>query len=164
MRKSRLMLATVASLVAGAVTGSVVAAGEEEATLTAPEGFSDPAAIQALDMGAGEEVLLVVGGSFGTKAEADAANAGISFGDLQGFYVARTSQFDGLRKALGSTAGDFVLVSAFRTQAGAEELLDLARTVGAPASILGPFRNAGTAYVGLGQESSPDGSGPLTAV
>ena len=162
MNRTRLVLGIVAATVAGAVTGTVVARGQERAR-TEPEALSDPAASQPMDMGVGEDVLLVVGGTFETRVEAEEANAGISFGDVQGFYVAKTSQFDGLRAQLGASARDFVLVSAFRTEAGAREFLELASAVGAPAMLTSPVRNAGGEYVGLGQEANPDGSGPLTA-
>jgi hypothetical protein len=114
------------------------------------------------DRGAGERLLLVVGGAFPTREAAEAANAQISFGDLQGFYVAQTDQFVGLRDVLGKTADDFVLVSAFRTGGGAREFLELAQAAGAPAFVTPRLENLGWTYVGLGQEADPDGSGPLT--
>jgi hypothetical protein len=114
------------------------------------------------DRGVSERLLLVVGGTFVTREEAVAANAEVSFGGLQGFYVAETDQFVGLREVLGETGNDYVLVSAFRTSQGAREFLDLAEVVGAPAFLTPRLENLGWEYVGLGQEPDPDGSGPLT--
>ncbi len=113
------------------------------------------------DLGTGEKVLLVLGGAFATRQEAEWANATIGFGDLQGYYVARTDQFEGLREHLGSMAQDYVLVTAFRTGGGARVFLQLASAAGAPASLTPRLRNHGDAYVGLGQEAHPNGSGPL---
>ena len=113
------------------------------------------------DLGAGERILLVVGGTFSTGEEAEAANEQILIGDLQGYYVARTEQFVGLRDFLGSTANDYVLVTAFRTDAGAHEFLQVARAAGAPALPSPRLENRGDVYVGLGQEAHPNGSGPL---
>jgi hypothetical protein len=114
------------------------------------------------DKGVSEQLLLVVGGTFATREEAVAANADVDFGGLQGFYVAETDQFIGLREVLDQTADDFVLVSAFRTGKGAREFLDLAEVVGAPAFITPRLENRGWQYVGLGQEADPDGNGALT--
>jgi hypothetical protein len=114
------------------------------------------------DRGEGERLLLVVGGSLATRAEAERANEAIRIGDLQGFYVASTDQFVGLDRVLGEAAGEFVLVSAFRTGRGANEFLDLVRSAGAPAFVTPRLQNLGFEYVGLGQESDPDGTGPLT--
>jgi hypothetical protein len=114
------------------------------------------------DRGVGERLLLVVGGAFPTREAAEAANADISFGDLQGFYVAHTDQFVGLRDVLGETANELVLVSAFRTGQGAREFLELAQAAGAAAFVTPRLENLGWTYVGLGQEADPDGSGPLT--
>lgn len=113
------------------------------------------------DLGRDERVLLVLGGSFPTQEAAEGANRGIAFGDLQGYYVARTDQFVGLREHLGSLAQDYVLVTAFRTGAGAREFLTLAEAAGAPATLTPRLRNRGDTYVGLGQEAHPNGSGPL---
>jgi len=113
------------------------------------------------DLGRNERVLLVLGGSFPTMEAAEEANKGLAFGDLQGYYVAPTDQFDGLREHLGSLAQDHVLVTAFRTGAGAREFLQLAGVAGAPASLTPRLRNRGDVYVGLGQEAHPNGSGPL---
>lgn len=113
------------------------------------------------DTAPAEFLLLVVGGSFDSKAAADAANAQMVFGDLQGYYVVPTNQFAGLREQLGK---DWALVSAFRTTQGAQEFADLAGNVfGMPATIL-PVRvmSLGGVYAGLGQESAPNGLGPLT--
>lgn len=111
------------------------------------------------DAGAGESLWVVFGGAYPTRAEASEAAAAISFGDLQGYYVVPVGQFQGLDQQVGQ---GFALVSAFRTEAGAREFVALAEGFGAPARLLdGTVRSLGGAYAGLGQEASPDGSGPL---
>jgi hypothetical protein len=80
----------------------------------------------ARDTGAGELLLVVVGGVYPTRAEAQAANAQMVFGDLQGYYVVPVAQFQGFREQVGSP-GDFALVSAFRTQEGASEFVSSPR-------------------------------------
>jgi hypothetical protein len=114
------------------------------------------------DTGAGEELLVVVGGVYASRAEAEAANEAMGFGDLQGYYVVPVAQFQGFREQVG-TPGEFAIVSAFRTQEGADEFVALARSFGVPASVLATrVRSLGGVYAGLGQEAAPDGSGPLT--
>ncbi len=113
------------------------------------------------DTGAGEMLVLVLGGVFESRAEAEAANEAMSFGDLQGFYVVPVAQFQGFRDQVGEP-GDFALVSAFRTEAGAQEFVDMATAFGHPAQVLpSRVRSLGGVYAGLGQEAAPDGSGPL---
>lgn len=115
----------------------------------------------APDTGAGEMLVVVLGGVYATRAEADAANAVMAFGDLAGYYVAPVAQFQGFREQLGSP-GDFALVSVFRTDSGAQEFASLAASFGYPATILpNRVRSLGGVYAGLGQEANPDGSGPL---
>jgi hypothetical protein len=117
--------------------------------------------VMAHDTGAGEELILVVGGIYATRQEAETANAEMAFGDLQGYYVVPVDQFQGFRRQVGS-AGDFSLASVFRTQEGADGFIELARTFDVPAVIY-PQRvmSVGGLYAGLGQEPAPDGSGPL---
>jgi hypothetical protein len=127
-----------------------------------PQPYGPPIGpVMAHDTGAGEELVLVVGGVYPSRAEADAANAAMVFGDLQGYYVVPVAQFQGFRQQVGS-AGDFALVSAFRTQEGANAFVELAHTFDVPAVVY-PDRvlSLGGLYAGLGQEASPDGSGPL---
>lgn len=115
------------------------------------------------DTGTGEMLVVVVGGVFETRAEAEAANAEMGFGDVAGYYVVPVAQFQGFEGQVG-TPGDFALVSAFRTDEGAREFAELAGSFGYPATILANrVRSLGGVYAGLGQEASPDGSGPLTA-
>jgi hypothetical protein len=165
MRRLIALLTVVGALAGGATMGIMGAAAIEEeggATLAEEPAISDSTApSEPEDRGAGEHLILVVGGSFATRAEAQAANAGLTFGDVQGYYVAATDQFQGLRASLGAAAGDYVLVSAFRTEAGALEFADLATSAGLPALITDRLYNRGDEYVGLGQEPAPDGSGPL---
>lgn len=113
------------------------------------------------DTGAGELLRVVVGGVHGDRAAAADAAADLAFGDLQGFYVVPVAQFQGMREQLAAP-GEFALVSAFRTEAGAREFLALAAGFGVDAVLLErPVRSLGGLYAGLGQESAPDGSGPL---
>ena len=127
-----------------------------------PQPYVEPIGpIMAQDAGAGERLLLVVGGVYPTRSEAQAANATLVFGDLAGFYVVPVAQFQGFREQVGS-AGDFALVSAFRTEEGARAFVELAGSFGIHAVIY-PERvvSLGGVYAGLGQEPAPDGSGPL---
>jgi hypothetical protein len=158
-----------AAAAAAAVLAVAVAAAGGTAALSSSGRARTPPALRDAsvprlekDRGTGERLLVVVGGTFRSREAADAANAQVSFGDLQGFYVAPTDQFVGLREVLGGTAGEFVLVSAFRTGRGAREFLDLARVSGAAAFVTPRLQNLGWEYVGLGQEADPDGTGPLT--
>lgn len=113
------------------------------------------------DTGAGELLRVVVGGVFADRAAAAEAAAAAPFGDLQGFFIVPVAQFQGMREQLG-TPGDVALVSAFRTESGAEGFVDLAASFGVEARLLErPVRSLGGLYAGLGQEPAPDGSGPL---
>jgi hypothetical protein len=47
------------------------------------------------DTGAGEELVVVVGGVYPTREEAVAANASLQLADLQGYYVVPVAQFQG---------------------------------------------------------------------
>ncbi len=115
----------------------------------------------APDTGAGEMLLVVLGGVYATHAAAETANAQMVFGDLQGYYVVPVAQFQGFQEQAGSP-GDFALVSVFRTDAGAQVFAGLAQSFGYPATILpNRVRSLGGLYAGLGQEENPDGSGPL---
>ncbi len=114
------------------------------------------------DTGAGELLLVVVGGVYGSRAEAEAASAAMSFGDMQGYYVVPTAQFQAFDLGIGAP-GDFALVSVFRTEQGAQDFAAFASSLGYPATILPDrVRSLGGLYAGLGQEASPDGNGPLT--
>ena len=158
MHRSRVIVAaTVAGALAIVLGFSTVASTKPEPQGPGPSvGPSTPA-----DTGAGERLILVVGGVYASRAAADAANASMVFGDLQGYYVVPVAQFQGFRQQVGS-AGDFALVSAFRTQEGADAFIELARTFDLPAFTY-PERvvSLGGLYAGLGQEAAPDGSGPL---
>jgi hypothetical protein len=116
----------------------------------------------APDTGAGEMLVVVLGGVHATRAEAEAAAESMPFGDLQGYYVVPLAQFQGFREQLGDP-GEHALVSVFRTQEGAQEFADFAQALGYPADILPDrVRSLGGLYAGLGQEAAPDGGGPLT--
>lgn len=115
----------------------------------------------APDTGAGEMLVVVLGGVFGTRAEAEAANAAMSFGDVAGYYVVPVAQFQGFREQVGAP-GDQALVSVFRTEAGAQGFASLARAMGYAAEVLPTrVRSLGGVYAGLGQEAAPGGGGPL---
>lgn len=147
-----------------AMAGAVVASAVGVAALASPAADPPVAPVGPAihpDTGAGEMLLVVLGGVYPTRAEADVAATVTAFGDLQGYYVAPVAQFQGLQELIG-LPGEFALVSAFRTQEGAEEFVELAREFGQPATILPErVRSLGGEYVGLGQEANPDGSGPL---
>jgi len=152
--------AALAGVALGVVTSAVMAV----TALTAPEQQPYGPAIgpQApRDTGAGELLLVVVGGVYATRAEAEAANAQMVFGDLQGYYVVPVAQFQGFREQVGAP-GEFALVSAFRTEEGAQEFVQLGAEFGLPATVLPErVRSLGGLFAGLGQEPHPDGSGPL---
>lgn len=147
-------------LVAGAAAG-LMAAGATGGGTEEPPAVSDAAApSEPRDRGVGEHLILVVGGAFDTVEEATAANAELSFGDVQGYYVAERSQFEGVDASLRSMPGGWLLVSAFRTQEGADQFAEFAGMMGAPALVTDRVRNTGERFVGLGQEAAPDGEGP----
>ena len=147
-------IVTIAACVAAVAAPAAVRA------LEPPQAPPVPAAIPR-DPGAGELLRVVVGGVFATRSEAAAAADRLAFGDLQGYYVVPVAQFGGLREQVGGP-GEFALVSAFRTEAGALAFVDLARGFGVQADLLPTaVRSLGGVYAGLGQEAAPDGSGPL---
>jgi hypothetical protein len=154
-------IALLVALVSAALTAGVIFAAT---ALTAPgPSIPDPriGPTAPLDTGAGELLLVVLGGVYPTREDAETANSSMPFGDMAGYYVVPVSQFQGFREQVG-VAGDFALVSAFRTEEGAREFVDLATTFGYPAAVLGSrVRSLGGEYAGLGQETAPDGSGPL---
>jgi hypothetical protein len=114
------------------------------------------------DNGVGERLMLVVRDTYATQAEAEDANLASqeSFGDVQGYYVAPVDSYLGLRDE--ATTGDWALLSAFRTQQGAEEFAAAAQSLGEAAQVVGPVLSLGGPYAGLGQEEDPGGQGPLT--
>lgn len=148
----------------GLVLGVAAVATLATTASTAPEPQPNGPPIgptMSRDTGAGELLVVVVGGVYGTRSEAVTANGGMTFGDLQGYYVVPVSQFQGFAQQAGDP-GNFALVSAFRTEAGAREFAAMAAAFGHPATILPErVRSLGGLYAGLGQEADPDGSGPL---
>lgn len=162
--RSAVMVLGLVAAVAGAIAAS---AGADDEPMPQVSGPTNPELARqgvvwhGKDLGKGERVLLVVGGSFPTAEAAEEANESILIGDLQGYYVARTDQFRGLREFMGDAGDEYVLVTAFRTRAGADGFLELAHAAEAPALLTPRLENEGTVYVGLGQEAHPDGSGPL---
>ena len=154
-------IAIVAGLTAG-VLASVGVMAVAVRTAPEPEPFGPPIGPSIpSDTGAGELLLVVVGGVYPSLRDAETANAAMAFGDLQGYYVVPVGQFQGFRQQAGKP-GEFALVSAFRTDEGAREFVELAESFGHPASILPErVRSLGGLYAGLGQEADADGSGPL---
>jgi len=148
-------LAVVALGSAGLVAGATLGGPRPQA----PDPRIGPTA--PLDTGAGEMLLVVLGGVYPTREDASAANDSMVLGDLQGYYVVPIAQFQGFREQIANP-GEFALVSVFRTEEGAQEFVDLVTTYGYPAEILGErVRSLGGLYAGLGQEAHPEGSGPL---
>jgi hypothetical protein len=153
--------AIVVGLVVGVTASAgVIASAAGRAPVRLPNGPPIGPVVPA-DSGAGELLLAVVGGVFSSRPEAEAANAALAFGDLQGYYVVPVAQFQGFRQEVGEP-GEFALVSAFRTDEGAQAFAELAAMLGIEATILPErVRSLGGLYAGLGQEASPDGPGPL---
>lgn len=116
---------------------------------------SDASPLTGPDIGTGEKLMLVVAGDYATRTQAEAAAGTIDFGHMQGFVVAPTSDFDGL------APGRWLVLSAFRTIRGAAEFEEQARFAGATTlrRLVAVYR--GRAWIGLGQEPNPDGTGPL---
>lgn len=157
MKRRSLWLVALVVTVAASVAAAVAVASPAPRPPVPPNGPAVPA-----DSGAGELLLVVLGGVFPTRAEAVLAADSMVFGDVQGYYVAPVGQFQGFQQQAG-LPGDFALVSAFRTQEGADSFVEVAHGYGHPATILPQrVRSLGGVYAGLGQEANPDGSGPLT--
>lgn len=144
------------------LVGSLVGLATVARTATEAQPYGPPIGPRlARDTGPGELLLAVVGGAYPSKVQADAANARLEFGDLQGYYVAPVDQFVGLGEQLG-VKGGFALVSVFRTERGAMEFATLARSFGLPATVVAErVQSFGGAYAGLGQEANLEGTGPL---
>lgn len=228
-------LAAVAGLVTGALrpaqSGSLptpVVAGSQ------PDGADTGELVPIA--GVGEQLLIVVGGDYASEAEAQ--SAAVPFGEMQGFYVDSSANYQVLGlydqtnpdlRAIGCDSpeagvgaactngarslqayqpvvliyvplssapnllarsrpcgglglppcvekrfrslltdqlqlvpGRYLLLSAFRTKAGAASFVELARTAGSTDVVVLRVVKTGGGYVGLGQEANPDGvSGPL---
>lgn len=108
-----------------------------------------------LGPGTGERVIAVIAGSFDARADAVASADAMGFGDIQGFYVAPSAAFT------GEPGGRWLLVSAFRTEAGAASFVELVRIVGVTDLRRIVTTYTGTEPIGLGQEPDPRGTGPL---
>ncbi|MEX2406827.1 MAG: hypothetical protein WD834_05770 [Actinomycetota bacterium] len=157
MKRSSFWLMTLVVTVVASVATVAAIARPAPRPPVPPNGPAVPA-----DSGAGELLLVVLGGVYPTRAEAVRAADGMAFGDVQGYYVAPVGQFEGFQQQAG-LPGDFALVSVFRTREGAESFVEVVRGYGHPATILPErVRSLGGVYAGLGQEANPDGSGPLT--
>ena len=154
-------IAIVAGLAAGVLASiGIMAVTARTAPESTPFGPAVGPSIRS-DTGAGELLLVVVGGVYPSRMDAEVANAAMPFGDLQGYYVVPVGQFQGFRQGTWEP-GNFALVSAFRTEEGAREFVELAASFGHPAATLPErVRSLGGLYAGLGQEPDPDGTGPL---
>lgn len=142
------------------IAAAALVAGSAVGIISRPADAGHPAGIEASpltgpDIGTGERLMLVVAGEYTTRAEAESANGAIDFGHMQGFVVAPTSDFNGL------APGRWLVLSAFRTLRGAAEFEEQARAAGASSlrRVVTVYR--GRAWIGLGQEPNPDGTGPL---
>lgn len=157
MKRGSLWLVVLVVTVAASVAAIAAVASPAPRPPVPPNGPAVPT-----DTGAGELLLVVLGGVYPTRAEAVEAADGMAFGDVQGYYVAPVGQFQGFAQQAG-LPGEFALVSVFRTQEGAEAFVEVAHGYGHSATILPErVRSLGGVYAGLGQEANPDGSGPLT--
>jgi hypothetical protein len=155
------IIATAAGLAIGIIAslGLLATVGR---TAPQPQQYGPPLGpVMATDSGASELLLVVLGGVYPTREDAEAANDQMAFGDLAGYYVVPVAQFQGFNEQVG-TPGDFALVSVFRTDLGAQEFATFAQSLGYPATILPDrVRSLGGLYAGLGQEEDPNGLGPL---
>lgn len=84
--KRGMILVAVAAML-GTLVGVATAAPQPVAPTEAP---FDLAQIS----GKGENLILVIGGRFSTKEEAEKGAAAVSFGDMAGFYVDSTDNYD----------------------------------------------------------------------
>jgi hypothetical protein len=145
------------------LVGSLVGFATVARSASEPDRYGPPIGpVMQRDRGAGELLLAVVGGVFETRQEAEAANAQMDFGDVEGYYIVPVGQFGGFTDAVGTSQG-FALVSVFRTDEGARAFADFAHARQQPAFLV-PERvqSFGGVYAGLGQEANPLGTGPLT--
>lgn len=163
MKSLKLTVATVvACLALGGCSGASAGADPAAASHSDHSPSVEPQVVNPL--GLGESLVLVVGGVYPTKAEARAA-VEASSGELQGYYLAPTDDFDVVGTSDYLTGGQWLAASAFRTRAGADEFVTSMNgtQVGPPAMVVQVRRTGGTADIGLGQEANPDGSGPLVS-
>lgn len=142
-------------------------------TPTTTVALASPDASKPDGEGVGETVIIVVGDAFASHSEAAAAADEPLFGDVQGFYVDVSDNYRLLDICRGSEprpplladsallSGQWLLLTAFRTTAGAAEFVEqLQATQFAEAEVY-LVEKLGGPDVGLGQEPHPDGGGPL---
>lgn len=164
MKKVTIGIVSVALGAVALVGIQSLVAATAPAPQSGPPALHDPA-VPSLrpDLGLGERLIVVVGGVYATQSEAELASAQLHFGEMQGFYVDQINNFGGLQSAVPQR-GPWALVSAFRTQEGADQFAQIAMQAGVANPIITPrVVSLGGTYAGLGQEAAPDGSGPLTA-
>lgn len=88
-RRRLFAVGTVATVFAGFGVGMVTAGTEKLPAAGATRALGGQPDL----IGQGERLIMVVGGVFDTEAEAQAANAQISTGEMQGFYVDQTDGY-----------------------------------------------------------------------
>lgn len=160
--QKRLMILTLATAVAAAMALGVGAVVSGATTPTmGPPAIADPTVPQvARQLGIGERLILVTAGRFSSEAAAQQRNGAYSFGEMQGFYPVVVSQFRGLDESLGGE-GPWALASAFRTREAAVTFAIMAAQAGADPFVTKRVSSWPGAFAGLGQEASPEGTGPL---
>lgn len=74
----------------------------------------------------------------------------------------KSKVFPKLVRGTGLAPGKWLTVSGFRTKKGAEQFMELMRSIGGAEDLVSVrAEKAGGPDIGLGQEEHPDGSGPL---
>jgi hypothetical protein len=162
---------------------AVATIGCNSATPTATPATSataTPAGVGSGDprLGVGETLIVIVGGRFETRAEAERFAAEMARGGGPVFHVDQASNYQGRARyaieevslrylgppppAVEWPEGGWLAATAFRTRAGAQTLLPLIRFAEIEVQAWQVVKLGGE-YVGLGRELHPDGSGPLTA-
>jgi hypothetical protein len=163
------MLAAVLVVGCDVVTPSTSPTGSPASTTTGePSGDSR--------LGLGETLIVLVAGTYPTRAEAEAGAAAMRLGDGLGFYVDEARNYqaraiysieeDSLRYR--GAPGQFIqwpesgwlALTAFRTRAGAQSLMPRIRFAELEVQAWQVVKLGGV-YVGLGNEAHPDGSGLL---
>jgi hypothetical protein len=150
------------TVLAGIALGLTTSALMTATAMTAPEPqpYGEPIGPKApQDTGAGELLLVVVGGVYPTRAEAEAANAQIVFGDLQGQYVVPVAQFQVSASKLGAPGSSHC--ERVPDPGGADEFTLLAEGPDFLPILPERVRARGLFTVSAG--AAPDGSGPLLA-
>jgi len=97
-----------------------IGTGAASATIAPPAQPPEAAALDAAaNVGRGEAVLVVLGPTFASRAEADRAATALTFGEMQGFYVDTTDNYD-LLGAYAQLTPDIELVKCGRLDIGCQ--------------------------------------------